>query len=527
VSNAEAGPPRPKYGESFVLRPHVVRGATAAPSAQDAGLTDAPHPGGPLPDPQTASNANHRARARQAADREFLPAAIEILETPPSPVSTALIWFMFVATLAVLSWSYFGQIDIHAIANGRIQPSGRSKIVQPLETGKVAVVHVHNGDQVNQGDVLLELEGTETSAEMTALRRDVDSLAAEVARRHAAVEGAGQPMMAAPAIAFASSIDEGVRLREEQVLQADLADLAASRSRLEAQRAEKIATRDRLMASIAARERLIALSRERVEMRETLTERGAGSRALTIEAQQQLETQLAADVADRSQMVETEAAMRSLTRQIDEAVSRFVADQTSKRADAQRKLDHLAQDLIKARAKNAQTRLRAPITGIVQQLAVTTIGQVVGSGQALLTIVPQDASIEVEAQVLNQDIGFVDIGQHAVVKVEAFPFTRYGTLDGLVTNVSRDGVDQRDPSTLGDASAVTKPGGSSATTQGQNLVFPATIKLDQRAIMVDGRSVPLVPGMAVIVEIKTGQRRVIDYLLSPIRTAVSQAGHER
>lgn len=527
MSSADAGSPPPKSGRNFAVLPHVTPDARADKPAPGAGPAGAPGFGGLQPEAPAASEVSRRTRAMLAADREFLPAAIEILETPPSPVATALIWFMALATIAVLSWSYFGQIDIYAVASGRIQPSGRSKIVQPLETGKVAAIRVHNGDQVKQDDVLLELEGTETSAEMNALRHDVESLTAEVARRRAAVDGAAQPVIAAPAIAFAPGVDDGVRRREELVLQADLADLAASRSRLEAQRAEKVASRDRLTASITARARLIALSRERVEMRETLTERGAGSRALTIEAQQQLETQLAADVADRSQMVETEAAMQSLTRQIDEAVSRFVADQTSKGAEAQRKLDHVAQDLIKARAKNAQMQLKAPITGIVQQLAVTTIGQVVGSGQALMTIVPQDASIEVEAQVLNQDIGFVDAGQRAVVKVEAFPFTRYGTLDGLVTNVSRDGVDQRDPSTSGDASAVTKSGGNSTAGQGQSLVFPATIKLDQRAMAVDGKSVLLVPGMAVVVEIKTGQRRVIDYLLSPIRTAVSQAGHER
>lgn len=525
MSNSETGASRfSTYGGRFAVRPNIASNERHAEGSANSNGSQGREE---MLVESGRRGVTNRDRSILTADKEFLPAAIEILETPPSPVATALIWLLFFSTAAALAWSYFGRIDIYAVASGRIQPSGRSKVVQPLDVGKVAAIHVRNGSRVERNDVLLELERTETSAEMNAQLRDVESLTAEVARRQAAIDGASLPVIGPPAVGFDGTIDDALRRREELVLQADLADLAASRARLEAQQAEKLATRSRLLASIAARERLIALSRERVEMRETLTERGAGSRALTIEAQQQLETQLASDVADRSQVIETEAAIKSLARQIDESVSRFIADQTGKLADAQRKLDRVKQDLIKARAKNAQMQLRAPIAGVVQQLAVTTVGQVVGSGQSLMTIVPQDSAIEIEAQVLNQDIGFVEVGQRAVVKVEAFPFTRYGTLDGVVTNVSRDGVDQRDPSTSGDATAVARSGGGSTAGQGQSLVFPTTIELDRHAMTIDGRPLPLVPGMAVAVEIKTGHRRVIDYLLSPIRKVVTQAGHER
>jgi hemolysin D len=160
---------------------------------------------------------------------------------------------------------------------------------------------------------------------------------------------------------------------------------------------------------------------------------------------------------------------------------------------------------------------------------VTTVGQVVTSGQALLTLVPADGPIEVEVMIANKDIGFVHPGQPAAVKVEAFPFTRYGTIDGEVAKVSRDAVSERDATDLSDAATAARPqlGTPSQPSHTQNLVFPATIRLRQRTINVDGKEVPLSPGMAVTVEIKTGQRRAIDYLLSPLREIATQAGRER
>jgi hemolysin D len=159
---------------------------------------------------------------------------------------------------------------------------------------------------------------------------------------------------------------------------------------------------------------------------------------------------------------------------------------------------------------------------------VTTVGQVVSSGQSLMTVVPLDAPVEVEALILNKDIGFVEVGQIVTVKVDAFPFTRYGTVKGTVTNISRDGVDEKTAANLGDAAGVTRsqapPG---ATSTAQNLVFPARVAIIQQAISVDGKEVKLLPGMAVTVEISTGQRRAIDFVLAPLREIHAASLHER
>jgi hemolysin D len=464
-------------------------------------------------------------------DREFLPAALEILVTPPSPKSSALLLAICGAFLAALAWSYFGWIDIHAVAAGKIQPSGRSKIVQPLEAGKVVAIHVENGASVVAGDLLLELDPTETGADREALARDLESASAEAARRNVAIAIASSRADAARPvpIVFDAGVGEAVRRREQNVLAADLAQLRSTIASLNAQLAEKQASRQRLKSSIDARQRLIALAKERVDMRSEIETRGSGSRAMIIESLQQYESFVTTDVGERGQVIEIEAALNSLERKIEEAVTQFVADQTQKLAEIERKRDRLVQEHVKARSKNDRTQLRAPISGSVQQMSVTTVGQVVAGGQSLLTVVPLDGPIEVEAMITNKDIGFVEAGQPAVVKVEAFPFTRYGTIEATVAKVSRDAVDDRSAAGLTDVASVTRPqrASPSPVPQVSNLVFPATIRLGQRAISVDGKQVALLPGMAVTVEIKTGQRRAIDFLMSPLREVAAGAARER
>ncbi len=470
-----------------------------------------------------------RSMRRSALDREFLPAALEILETPPSVVSIWFIWLICGVFAATLTWSYFGKLDVYAVAPGKVQPIGRSKVVQPLEPGKIRAVLVDNGAGVREGDVLIELDPTDTSADQEKLTQDLESAAAEASRRQAAVAAAGQDKIVTPTINFPPGTTDFIRQREQGALAADLAQLIASRQSLDAQLAQQTATESKLRASIAEREKLLALSQERIDMRETLSSRGAGSRALVIDALTQFQNDKTAQASEQGQLRETVAAMETARRKFSEIVAQFVADQTQKLVEAERKRDQIQQDLIKAKNKSERMRLRAPIAGTVQQLAVTTVAQVVTGGQTLMTIVPNDAPLEVESMVQNKDIGFVQAGQSAIVKVDAFPFTRYGTIDGSVVKVSSEAVDMREAPNLSDAPASVKAQGAVANsaTNRPELVFPATIKLASRSITVNGKDVMLSPGMTVSVEIKTGTRRVIDYVLSPLREVVLQAAHER
>ena len=461
-------------------------------------------------------------------DREFLPAALELLETPPSPVRVAAIWAIGLFFAAALAWSYFGWLEIYAMAQGRIQPSGRSKVVQPLDPGRVVGSAVENGSRVEAGDLLIELDAREAAADREEQRRDLESAFAEGARRRAAIAAARLGEKEAMRVTYPGGTSSDIIARENAVLAADLAQLSSNRASLLAQRAERLATFDRLKASIAAREKLIAVNKEHVDMRESLNQSKAASRAQVIETLQQYEAQLTAQAGEKGQLVENQAALITLERKLEEATTQFIADQTQKLADIERKADRLKGELVKAATKHERTRLIAPITGTVQQLAVTTVGQVVSPGQPVMTIVPLGTPIEIEALIQNKDIGFVEVGQKAVVKVESFPFTRYGTVEGTVIKVSRDAVDDREASALSDPKSSAKPQSSvSDIAKNQNLVFPATIALNKTAITVDGKNIPLSPGMAVTAEVLTGKRRALDYILSPLREVVSASGHER
>ncbi len=265
-------------------------------------------------------------------------------------------------------------------------------------------------------------------------------------------------------------------------------------------------------------------------MKQSLVNTSSGTKAALLDATQQVE-QTNADIAyDQGQLAEAKASETTSNRSIQQNKNESLAKQQQALVDALEKRPAAQQDLAKAMLRQTMRTLSSPIDGTVQQLAVTTIGQVVTSGQSLLVVVPTDGSINIEAQVDNKDIGFLMPGQEAIIKVDAFPFTRYGTLDGTVTQVSRDAIDTHEANASGDANANAKGQSVNPTTgetQTQNLVYPVKVELTRDKISADGKDVRLTPGMTVSVEIRTGRRHVIDYLIAPILETSSTAGHER
>jgi hemolysin D len=481
--------------------------------------------GGPQGAPSSRALVPLAPRRLTAVDREFLPATLEIMETPASPTTVALLWLICASFAAALVWSYFGWIDIHAVAQGKIQPSGRSKIVQPVEPGKVTAILVENGSLVRVGEVLVELDPTAPLADQDAQARELQSYEAEILRRRAAISAARAADSQA-AIDFAADTDSAVRQRETSVLQAALAHLSSTQDSVRAQIEERVQQQMRFQSTIAARQRLIQVLKERVGMRDSLRAREFSSRAAVIDALQEVEREETTLAGDKGQMLEAGAAVRSLECKMNEVTNAFIAEEMQRLAEAERRKDHVVQELIKARNKSEHTRIAAPIGGFVQQLGVTTIGQVVAGGQALLTIVPVGGPIEIEAMILNRDIGFVEVGQSATVKVEAFPFTRYGALEATVVKISHDAVDASAAEGQKDAAAKS-PESAASSSRAQSLVFPVTLGLKHSFVTLNGKRAPLSPGMAVTVEIRTGSRRVIDYVMSPLREVTAGAAHER
>jgi hemolysin D len=270
--------------------------------------------------------------------------------------------------------------------------------------------------------------------------------------------------------------------------------------------------------------------RERLSMRTTLAAEGWESRSNVLDALEELQREAEAQAASRGEILQADAERGTLLRDIVQTTAQFLDQDAQSLKDAQDRLDQAIQQTVKADAQLQHTQLRAPIAGTVQELAITTPGQVVSAGEQVMTLVPDTPKLEIEALVDNKDIGFVHPGQPVVIKVQAFTFTRYGTIGGHVVRVARDAVAAREAA--GDQDTGIKPvpaqsADASAVPETQNLVYPVTVRLDRDTMTIDGRPLRLTPGMQATVDIKTGSRRALNYLLSPILQAASGAAHER
>ena len=462
-------------------------------------------------------------------DHEFLPAALEILETPLSPVRSSMILTICAFVVAALVWSYLGRVDIIATAQGKIQPIGRTKTIQPLETGKVLRLAVENGQTVKAGDLLVAFDPSEAKADEATLTSDILSRQAEVMRRGLALDAAAQRSATGPAqIHWDPGTPADVAAREGRVLAGDLSQLSSTVASLAAQRAQKIAESDRLTSTIAAQQTLVATLKQRVDMRTELFGRNAESKASVIDAQETYQTQQTNLAGQVGQLGEAKAGVLMAQRDIEKSYATFIADNAQKLAEAARQVDDDRQKLLKAQVKTSHMQLFSPLDGVVQGLTVTTVGQVVSGGEQIMQIVPAGSALEIECYLPNGDSGFVKPGQPAVVKIESFPFTDYGTIGGHVTRVARDAIpqveaEQREENPVQSSKAAMFGGAQRM----QNLVFPVTLTLDKTSVKVDGADVALTPGMAVTVEVKTGTRRILSYIFSPLVETLSTAMKER
>ena len=469
-------------------------------------------------------------RLRMArSDQEFLPSALAILETPPSPIEIRLLWSICLLAAVAIGWGYFGQIDILATAQGKIQPSGRVKTVQPLEIGKVAAIHVENGRHVAAGDVLIELDPTEAIADEISSKAAHAAFRAEWLRRMAAITAAQERDVGrSPKIDWPDDIPVDIRSREQRVLDGDLSQLKTALLSFDAQIVEKHAEEKRLEDTAAAQEALIETLKKRVAMRTALVSRKAIAAASLLDALESLQSQQTSLATQKGQLIEARANIDVLMKERDKAFDNFIAENAQKFSEAGRQVDDLEQKSSKAHAKTGHMTLTSPIAGVVMGLSVTSRNQVVAPSEELMRIIPDDAGLEIECYAQNKDIGFIQTGQEAVIKIESFPFTRYGSIEGRVGRVARDAIPEPDAQTIeGNPAKTTKSSYFGGAQRTQNLVFPVTVAPDRRIMNVDGQEIPLSPGMAVVVEIKTGKRRILEYLLSPLVETASRAMRER
>jgi hemolysin D len=449
---------------------------------------------------------------RETDELAFLPAHLSWRETPPHPAPRRVAWALCGLLMLTLAWACWAQVDIVAIAAGRIVVSQRNKTIQPLEASVVKAIHVKDGDRVSAGQLLVELDATAAQADGNRVAQERADALADGQRTSlllTALSSGSEPRWAdAPGLDATDNAAARIRLATEW------GDIAARLHRLQAEaehRQAEIATAE---AAAAKLRDVLPLSRQREADYQALIDQGyVAGHAGQDRSRERLEIERDLTTAQARQ-AEAQAALRESTHAREAYLAEMRHTLRERQAQAELKLRQWAEEATKARQRTELTSLRSPVAGTVQQLAVHTSGGVVTPAQVLLVVVPDEAEVGAEVMLENKDIGFVREGQEAEIKVEAFPFSRYGTVPAVVARVSADAV-------VGDARAAN--GNGSAPTA----LYPTTLSLARRDIEVDGKRVRLSPGMNVVAEVKTGKRRVIDYLLSPLRVHVAESLKER
>ena len=459
--------------------------------------------------------AEYAPLIRQPHEAEFLPASLALQETPVHPTPRVFMWLIMLFVVLAVLWSIFGRMDVVAVANGKLVPDSRSKIIQPMEVAAIKAIHVRDGQIVNAGDVLVELDATVTDADIERLEQEKISAELEAIRFDALLTAhtsfgkesnskkldAITPQLNNPQ----SKIDQS---KIESELQWAIGEFDAYKARLlqfNASLNRREADKRAIEAVVKKHQETLPITRQREADYQNLLDKKFIAKHEYLELKTVLIEQERDLIAQQERLAEIKASYIETLREKNQYIAETKRLWLDKLNEAVQKRDVLIQDVIKAKSRGQYMTLTAPVDGIVQQLSVHTLNGVVTPAQTLMVIVPQDGPIEVEAFLPNKDVGFVKDGMPVEVKLETFSFTKYGTVAGDVISVSSDAIQDEK---LG-------------------LVFSLRVRLKENSIIVDGRDVNLTPGMAATVEIKTTQRRVIEYFLDPFLRHTNESLRER
>ncbi len=453
--------------------------------------------------PQQVSAGTPRAAAEADPKvdwQSFAPSAIALQQRPPLLMARMVsLTLIAIAILAIL-YAYFSHMDVVVSSTGRVTTSERSKVVQPLEAGVVRKIRVRDGQAVKAGDVLVELDPTSSDADAERLDRELQEAKADVSRLEALLDGRDE-------FEVDASLPQEVVANQEAMLANKQLELDAKVSSMDAEIAKRQADRDAVATNLRQLQASLTLIKKRHEMREELAKTGHIAELGLIDTRLELANQEKEVAVQEQRLAEASAAIRSAVQQKALALAEFNSKATAELVEATKNRDNIVKELTKAQQRSKLQALRAPINGVVQQLAVFTEGGVVTQAQVLMVIVPDNESIEVEAKVANKDIGHIRVGQRVINKVETYDFTRYGYIEGEVQWVGRDAmVDEQ----LGP-------------------VYPVRIKLSQTETpnIVGGQRGTVTAGMSVTSDIRIGDRRMLEYFLAPLLRYKEESLRER
>jgi hemolysin D len=430
----------------------------------------------------------------------FSSAALALQIRPPSHVVRMVTLGICAMTAIGLLFASLAKMDIVVSAQGKVIPAGKSKVIQPLEAGVVRAVHVRDGQSVHAGDVLIELDPTSTGADRDRVQREYWEAQADVLRITAQLES--KKVFAPPA-----DMPVDIAANQHIILQGRNAEQRARMASLDADMNKRRADVEAIQTHVTQLNSSLPLIAQKNQMREDLAKTGHIAQTTVIDSKLELINAEKDLAVQGSRLKESKANYQAAVEQRSQALAEFKARTSTELVEATKKRDTAQQEYIKANQRWTQQTLKAPIDGVVQQLSVTTVGGVVTAAQPLLTVVPEHTPLEIEAQVVNRDVGHLHVGQRVINKVETYDFTRYGYIEGEVLWVGTDAVQD----------------------QKLGLVYPVRIKLahTETPNAVNGRKGMVTAGMNVTADIRTDERRMIEYLLAPMLRYKQEALRER
>lgn len=448
---------------------------------------------------------------READELAFLPAHLELVETPLSAAPKwgyRLIMLFFTVTLA---WALLGKIDVVASTPGKTVLSGRSKTIKSLEDAGVRTIYVSNGDVVKRGDPLVDLYFFGAEHDEEKYREGLKAALLTRLRSNALLEAIANHRL--PTLSQSHEVVEQYPfivpqdiVAAERLIQGQYQWWATQDEQLSATIRQNKAETSTLLIQIEKLKEALAIAIQQVQDYEGLmANRSISKHAYLNKKQEQIryETELA---SSESRLEELNEQLAQHTQQKALLTVELNRDLLERLREADENITQLSVEYAKAQERVRNTHLTAPVSGTVQEVTVHTEGGVITQAEPLMMIVPEEDYLEVEALVPNKDIGFIEEGQAVVIKIESFPYTRYGYLTGTVKSVSLDAIEHEQ---LG-------------------LVFQAMVQVDQDTpFMVEGKAIQLSAGMNVTAEIKIGERRVISYFLSPLQTKIEESLREK
>ncbi len=456
-----------------------------------------------------------------AEERAFLPAALEVMETPPNPLGRVLTLSLCLVALGALAWATVGKVDIVAVAGGKFVSRLRTQVVQPFETASVAAIMVRPGQSVRAGEPLIELDKTAALAEREHARSEGAAASLDEMRLESFLEGyASAPF---EQVAAATPLE---RQRAQAQLSEQIAERAGKIAAIEQEATQRRAERQSLQQTAEKIEATLPMVAERADIRTKAAAMGNVSVLAKLESQQLVVETRSELKITRSKIASLDAAIASLEQKVTGTEAEIRANAMGEMSKARDRVASAREALAKAQRRLDLQTLRAPISGTVQQMHVASLGSVVTPAQQLLSIAPGSDAVEVEAVMENRDVGFVAPGQAVEIKVDAYPFTRYGFLRGKVSSVDRDA--EAAPVAQNGAQGTERAADrTDAVEASERLRYTVHVALEPEAFDVDGRPANLLPGMSVKAEIITGKRRIIDFLLAPLREHMHDGLRER